>query len=72
MEGTTRPRQRAPQVLRTFAPTRLQADLLATVYDRLLDVGTPTGDVRDGQKEHPPGCVSAEHGHQAETGGRHA
>jgi hypothetical protein len=36
MEGKTRPRQRTPQVLRTFNPTRLQDDLLAAVYDRLL------------------------------------
>jgi hypothetical protein len=37
MEGKTRSRQRTPQVLRTFNPTRLQDDLLAAVYDRLLD-----------------------------------
>ena len=36
MEGTTRKRRRAPQVLRSFAPTRLADDLLAAVYERLL------------------------------------
>ena len=40
MEGKTRPRQRTPQVLRTFSPTRLQDDLLAAVYDRLLDASS--------------------------------
>jgi hypothetical protein len=38
MEGKARLRQRTPRVLRTFNPTRLQDDLLAAVYDRLIDV----------------------------------
>lgn len=71
MEGTKRPRQRAPQVLRTFAPTRLQDDLLAAVYDRLLDVGSQ----RDSVQDEPGGPqldeVSAELGQPAGTGGRH-
>ena len=37
MDGKARPRQRAPRVLRAFIPTRLQDDLLAAVYDRLLE-----------------------------------
>jgi hypothetical protein len=36
MEGTSRKRRQAPQVLRFFAPTRLADDLLAGVYERLL------------------------------------
>ncbi len=39
MEGNTRRRLRAPRVLRALIPTRLQDDLLAAVYDRLLEVG---------------------------------
>jgi hypothetical protein len=70
MEGTKRPRQRAPQVLRTFAPTRLQDDLLTAVYDRLLDLGSQ----RDSAQDEPRGPqleeVSAEHGWLAGTGGR--
>jgi hypothetical protein len=71
MEGTTRPRQRAPQVLRAFAPTRLQDDLLAAVYDRLLDVGSQRDRVQDETREPQVEWVSAEHGQPAETGGRH-
>jgi hypothetical protein len=39
MEGQSRPRQRVPLVLRRFTPSRLQDDLLAAVYDRLLAAG---------------------------------
>jgi len=39
MEGQSRPRQRVSLVLRRFTPSRLQDDLLAAVYDRLLAVG---------------------------------
>ena len=38
MEGTLRKRRQAPQVLRSFAPTRLEDDVLAGVYQRLLSV----------------------------------
>ena len=71
MEGTKRPRQRAPQVHRTFAPTRLQDDLLAAVFDRLLDVGTQRDRVQDEPRKPQLDGVSAEHGQPAETGGRH-
>jgi hypothetical protein len=71
MEGKTCPRQRTPQVVRAFAPTRLQDDLLAAVYDRLLDVGAPVDSVHDEPREPQLEWVSAEHGQPAETGGRH-
>ena len=70
MEGTKRPRQRAPHVLRTFAPTRLQDDLLAAVFDRLLDVGSQRDRVQDEPRGPQRDGVSAEHGQPAETGGR--
>ena len=38
MEGTLRKRRLAPQVLRSFAPSRLEDDVLAGVYQRLLSV----------------------------------
>jgi hypothetical protein len=38
MEGTPRKRRQTPQVLRSFAPTRLADDVLAGVYQRLLSV----------------------------------
>ena len=71
MEGTRRPRQRAPQGTRTFAPTRLQDDLRAAVYDRLLDVGSR----RDGAQDESRGArvdrSFVGHGLAAGTGGRH-
>jgi hypothetical protein len=59
MEGNTRPRQRAPRVLRAFKPMRLQDDLLAAVYDRLLEVGARVvesvqNDLREPQLERVP------------------
>jgi hypothetical protein len=71
MEGKTRPRQRTSQVLRRFAPTRLQDDLLAAVYDRLLDASSPAGRVRDEPREPQLESVSAGGGWPADTGGRH-
>lgn len=70
MEGTKRPRQRAPQVVRAFAPTRLQDDLLAAVFDRLLEVGSRRDSVQDEPRGSQPEWVSAEHGQPAETGGQ--
>jgi hypothetical protein len=71
MEGTRRPRQRAPQVTRTFAPTRLQDDLLTAVYDRLLGVGSRS----DGAQDESGGARGDRdfvgHGLAAGTGGRH-
>jgi len=71
MEGRTRPRQRTPQVLRAYVPTRLQDDLLAAVYDRLLDVGVPMGSGHEEPREPQLEWVFAEHGQPAETGGHH-
>jgi hypothetical protein len=51
MEGKRRPRPRAREVLRAFNPTRLQDDLLAAVYDRLLNVGARVEVVQDELKE---------------------
>ena len=49
MEGNTRQRQLTPRVLRAFNPTRLQDDLLAAVYDRLLEVSARVEIVQDDQ-----------------------
>jgi hypothetical protein len=70
MDGNTRPRQRTPQVLRTFTATRLQDDLLAAVYDRLLEVDASVGTVQQPRKPHLK-CVPVEDGQLAKTGGRH-
>ena len=62
MEGKTRLRRRAPRVLRVFNPTRLQHDLLAAVYDRLLDVSVRKRSVHDELRETQLDRVSAEQG----------
>ncbi len=69
MEGNTRPRQRTPQVLRTFNPTRLQDDLLAAVYDRLLEVETSVGTVGGQTRKRHLKCVPVGDGQLAKTGG---
>jgi hypothetical protein len=69
MEGKTRPRQRTPQVLRTFNPTRLQDDLLAAVYDRLLKTGVRVQISQDKLEQPQLEAVSAEDGQLAKTGG---
>jgi hypothetical protein len=69
MEGKTRPRQRTPQVLRTFNPTRLQVDLLAAVYDRLLEVSVRMQIPQDKFERPQLDAVSAEGGQLANTGG---
>jgi hypothetical protein len=73
MEGKTRPRQRTSEVLRKFTPTRLQDDLLAAVYDRLLHASSLAGGVRDEPTEREPELesVSTGGGWLADTGGRH-
>ena len=69
MEGKTRPRQRTPQVLRTFNPTRLQDDLVAAVYDRLLEVEASGGTVQGQPRKPHLQRVPAEDGQFAKTGG---
>jgi hypothetical protein len=69
MEGKTRPRQRTPHVLRTFNPTRLQDDLLAAVYDRLLEASVRVRIPQDKLEQPQLEAVSAEDGQLAETGG---
>jgi hypothetical protein len=69
MEGKTRSRQRAPQVLRTFNPTRLQDDLLASVYDRLLEASVRVQIRQDKLEPLQLDAVSAEDGQLAKTGG---
>jgi hypothetical protein len=69
MEGKRRPRQRAPQVLRTFNPTRLQDDLLAAVYDRLLVASVRVQIPQDKFEQPQLEAVSAEDGQLAKTGG---
>ena len=69
MEGTLRSRHRTPQVLRSYAATRLQDDLLAAVYERLLnDTSVAYGGherTRESQRER----VSTEQGELVATGG---
>ena len=69
MEGKTRPRQRTPQVLRTFNPTRLQDNLLAAVYDRLLEARVRVQDPLDKLEQPQLEAVSAKDGQLAKTGG---
>jgi hypothetical protein len=69
MEGKTCPRQRAPRVLRTFNPTRLQDDLLAAVYDRLIGGNVRSQRPQDKLEQFQLEAVSAEHGQLAKTGG---
>jgi hypothetical protein len=69
MEGMLRSRQRTPQVLRSFAPTRLQDDLLAAVYERLLNASSAVDSGHGRTRESELAWVSAEHGQLAATGG---
>jgi hypothetical protein len=69
MEGKTRPRQRVPQVLRAFNPTRLQDDLLAVVYDRLLEVGARVDCTQVEVRKPHLEAVSAVRRQVAKTGG---
>jgi hypothetical protein len=68
MEGRSRAR-RAPHVLRRFTPSRLQDDLLATVYDRLLVAGLSAGPSPDGTREPELVGIAAEPDRPATTGG---
>jgi hypothetical protein len=68
MEGRSRAR-RAPHVLRHFTPSRLQDDLLAAVYDRLLVAGSSAGTSRDGTREPALVGSAAEGDRPAMTGG---
>jgi hypothetical protein len=69
MEGQSRPRRRAPHVLRCFTPTRLQDDLLAAVYDRLLAAGSSAGRRHDRPQELELAGIAAEQDQPATTGG---
>ena len=69
MEGQSRPRQRAPLVLRRFTPSRLQDDLLAAVYDHLLAAGSSAVRFRSGPRELDLAGIVAESEQQAMTGG---
>jgi len=69
MEGNTRRRQRAPRVLRSFKPTRLQDDLLAAVYDRLLEVGAGVESIQNDLRECQLERFSAVQHQLAKTGG---
>ncbi len=68
MEGQTRPR-RAPHVLRCFTPSRLQDDLLAAVYDRLLAAGSSVDRGPDGPRGPELAGIAAEQDQSATTGG---
>jgi hypothetical protein len=69
MEGTLRSRHRSPQVLRSFAPTRLQDDLLAAVYERLLNVSSAVGSGHERTWDPERVWVSTEQGQLVATGG---
>ena len=69
MEGKSRPRQRAPRVLRAFNPSRLQDDLLGNVYDRLLDVGDRAEGIQNEVSEPRLEKVSPVGRQIAKTGG---
>ena len=68
MEGRSRAR-RAPYVLRHFTPSRLQDDLLAAVYDRLLVAGLSAGRSHDQTREPELVGIAAEQDRPATTGG---
>jgi hypothetical protein len=68
MEGRSRAR-RAPQVLRHFTPSRLQDDLLAAVYERLLAAGLSAGTSPDGTRGPELVAIAAEQDRSATTGG---
>lgn len=69
MEGKSRPRPRAPHVLRRFTPSRLQDDLLAAVYDRLLAAGPSVARSHDRPQEPELAGIAAEKHQPATTGG---
>ena len=69
MEGTLRSRHRTHQVVRSFAPTRLQDDLLAAVYERLLDVSLAMDSGHERPRTPEQVWGSAEQGQFAATGG---
>jgi hypothetical protein len=68
MEGRSRAR-RAPHVLRHFTPSRLQDDLLAAVYDRLLAAGLSVSTSHGGTREPELVGIVAEQDRPATTGG---
>jgi hypothetical protein len=69
MEGTKRQRRQRPQVLRSFAPTRLADDLLAEVYERLLTTRDRLSAVQTEVKETQTLELLAQ-GQPVATGGR--
>jgi hypothetical protein len=69
MEGKTRPRQCAPRVLRALNSTRLQDDVLAAVYDRLLAVSARVESGRNVPREPQLERSSAVQRQLARTGG---
>jgi len=69
MEGQSRPRQCTPLVFRRFTPSRLQDDLLAAVYDRLLAAGSSVVRFRGGPRELELAGIVVESEQRATTGG---
>ncbi len=69
MEGMSRSRHRSPQVLRSFAPTRLQDDLLTAVYERLLNATSVVDSDHQRRRESQPVWISTEQGQLVSTGG---
>ena len=69
MEGTLRSRHRSPQVLRSFAPIRLQDDVLAAVYERLLNVSAAVDRGHERTCDPERVWVSTEQGQLVATGG---
>ena len=69
MEGMLCSRHHTPQVLRSFAPTRLQDDLLAAVYERLLNVSSAVDIGHERTRDPKRVGGSTEEGQLVATGG---
>ena len=69
MDGTLRSRHRTPQVLRSHAPTRLQDDLLAAVYERLLNVSSAVDSGHERRPDRERVRASSAQGQLVATGG---
>jgi hypothetical protein len=69
MEGRSRSKQSAPLVLRRYTPSRLQDDLLAATYDRLLAAQSSADRIQDRPRELELVRIRAEPEQAATTGG---
>jgi hypothetical protein len=70
MEGKRSSRRPVPPVVRSFAPTRLTAELLASVYERLLAASPANGSTGAGSTGHRVSDVCLDEDDALSTGGR--